>query len=79
MDLRDVACDIDTVEVFHLASYMAWPDPALPTNRRIAVVVSGTREFDNAKFLELCASNRSLDMKAFTDYEEAVNWLDASI
>jgi len=31
-------------------------DPALPTRKKIAVLVSGQRAFDHAKFLEVCST-----------------------
>ena len=58
---------------------MAWPDPALPTGRKVAVLVSGDREFGHARFLELCARNRGMRVRAFQNLEEADAWLTASL
>lgn len=79
LDLRDVACELSAIDVYDLATYMAWPNPALPTHRKIAVLVSGDRYFDQAKFLALCARNRGLRVTAFSDYDAAAQWLDADI
>jgi hypothetical protein len=76
MDLRDTECELTIIEIYTLVSYMVWPDPALPTRRKIAVVVRSMQELDGAKFMELCANNRSLHIKAFSDLDESITWLD---
>lgn len=43
-------------------------------HNKIAVLTRGDYQFDNAKFFELCAKNRGFKVKAFTDFEEAVEW-----
>lgn len=42
---------------------------------KVAILVRQDYDYDKAYFLELCAQNRSLDVKIFTEYEEAVTWL----
>ncbi len=79
LDMRDVECHMSTIDIHELASLLAWPDPALPTGRRIAVLVSGRTEFDHAKFLEMCASNRGITLAAFDDYDKADAWLSAEL
>jgi hypothetical protein len=78
-DLRDVECELSTVDIYEMAALLAWPNPALPTRRKIAVLVSGERNFDRAKFLELCAANRGVELAAFLDIAEADDWLDAEL
>ena len=58
LDLRNIQCALTTNDIFILADALAWPNPALPTPRKIAVLVAGRKEFDHASFLELCARNR---------------------
>ena len=41
---------------------------------KIAVICPIER-FDNAKFLELCAQNRGLNVHAFTTFEDMFEWL----
>jgi hypothetical protein len=80
LDLRDVTCAMTMAEIFELAVAMAWPDPSLPTHRKIAVLVAGGLvEFDHAKFLALCASNRGLTIAAFDDYDKAGAWLSTTL
>ncbi len=75
LDLRDAECDLTVSDVYQLAYYMAWPDPGLPTRRKIAVIVSPEKEFDHARFFETCAVNRGLQVKSFQDVRTAEEWL----
>lgn len=79
LDLRDSKCAMSIADVFEIATYLAWPDPALATRKKIAVLVSGERAFDLAKFLEMCSTNRGIRVGAFEDYEKASEWLDADL
>jgi hypothetical protein len=56
-DLREVRCDLSVIDVFEIALYLAWPGRALPQERKIAILVPENTEFDNARFLALCARN----------------------
>jgi hypothetical protein len=42
---------------------------------KLAILVRQGPEFDHAKFMELYAGNRGFRVAAFTDFEEAINWL----
>jgi hypothetical protein len=79
LDLRDSKCDLSVADVFDIAEYLAWPDPAIPTHKKIAVLVAGDLAFDHAKFLQLCSANRNMNVKAFEDYDKADAWLDADL
>lgn len=74
-DLRDVRCELSVLDVYQLASLLAWPDPALPTGRAVAVVVPETKKFDHPRFFEICARNRGLDVRSFETYDPAWQWL----
>ena len=79
LDLRDIECAMSATDIFELAVHMAAPNPALPTQKKIAVLVAGHAAFDHARFLELCAGNRGLSIGAFEDYENADQWLNADL
>lgn len=79
LDLRNSQCELSVTDVYEIASCLAWPDPALPTRKKIAVLVSGQRAFDHAKFLEVCSLNRGVRVGAFEDYEKASEWLDTEL
>lgn len=79
LDLRNIKCQMSTFDIFELAQHMAYPNPALDTNRKIAVLVTGQLSFNHAHFLELCANNRSVNVRAFDEYEAADEWLHADL
>lgn len=79
LDLRDVECAMSVTDIYELAVHMASPDPALPTYKKIALLVAGHAAFDHAKFLEMCAGNRGLKLGAFADYAIADDWLNADL
>jgi hypothetical protein len=79
LDLRDSECELSVTDVYEIATYLARPDPVLPTRKKIAVLVSGQRAFDHAKFLEVCSANRGIQVGAFEDHEKASEWLDADL
>ena len=79
LDLRDVTCDLSTFDFFEIASFMAWPNPKFPTRRRIAIVVSGDKEFDRATFFETSARNRGLLVRSFLHLSAAEEWLESDI
>ena len=79
LDLRDVSCALSTLDIYELASFMGWPDPALPTRRKIAVLVNGRAEFDHASFLQMCTANAGVHLAAFIDYDEANSWISAAL
>ena len=45
---------------------------------KIAVLTTPGIKFENAQFGALYATNRGFQMAAFTDFEEAINWLMSS-
>src|SRR5687768_14016699 len=71
LDWRDIECSMSVSDVFHIATYLANPGTKLPTHKKIAILVSGRLAFDHAQFLELCATNRGVELRAFEDYEKA--------
>jgi hypothetical protein len=82
LDLRDVECEMSTTNIFELAEFMALASTGLAAGRRIAVLVGAHRRghlaFNKAQFLELCADNRGLNVRAFEDPERADEWLNAA-
>lgn len=79
LDWRDVECVMSVSDVFELAKYLTDLTTRLPTRKKIAILVSGKRSFDHAKFLELCANNRGVTLAAFEDYDKADEWLNADL
>lgn len=79
ISLRHVLCGLSELDVYEIASFLGWPDPALPTRRKIAILVSGQKSFNHANFLTLCARNRALTMRAFDNRVAAERWLDSDV
>ena len=82
LDLRDVECELSTTAIFALAEFMALASTGLAAGRRITVLVGahqhGHLAFNRAQFLEFCADNRGLNMRAFEDANTADAWLNAT-
>ena len=79
LDLRDIDCAMSTTDLFNLATYMAFPSPALDTYKKVALLVDGHSALSHAQFLELCTVNRGLHVQAFEKYEQADDWLTANL
>lgn len=83
LDCRGIECELSTFDVFVLAISMAFPHPALPTYQRVALLVDkqspGHFAFDHARFLQLCAENRGVNIRAFENYQSADAWLMAEL
>jgi hypothetical protein len=77
MDLRNVECNLLVSEIREIAAYLAQPDPALPTYRRVAVVVTGQSNLEPAELFAMYAHHRGMWIRAFDDIEQAQRWLDA--
>jgi hypothetical protein len=45
---------------------------------KLAILARPGLGFDHAKFMELYATNRGFLVAAFTDFEDAINWLTSS-
>ena len=76
LDLRGSRGDLTMVDVYYLAAEL---DRCRAVFReRIALLITPEQKWDQAKFFELCAINRGLDVGAFNSYEDAINWLFAS-
>jgi hypothetical protein len=78
LDLRDFGCDLSVAEVYGVCSDLTEFQPLYW--RRIAVLVDGDaadRKFDLADFMSLCGRNRGLPIRAFTDKDAAVAWLES--
>ena len=46
--------------------------------QRKTAVLCPLEHFDQAEFFELCAQNRGFSVRAFTSFEDAIDWLTSS-
>ena len=77
LDGRRARAAVSTADIWSLASDMG----ALGIrDHRIAFLLSPPEgDFDRGAFLELCATNRGFQVRAFHDFEQAFTWLTASV
>lgn len=78
-DLRQADCCLSIAEVGQLSEFVAWPGRALPSRRRVAVVISKDADFRYAALFALCARKRGLLTKSFQDLAMAREWLQARV
>lgn len=73
LDFRQSRAELTTTDIWYLAEELEKHRTSF--KEKIAILINPERNFDNAKFFELCATNRGLDVGAFRSYEEAISWL----
>jgi len=75
IDGREASSSASTVDVWTLANDLG--TLGLSREYRVAVLNRPKDDFDRMAFLELCATNRGYQLRAFRDFEEAFTWLTA--
>ena len=76
-DIRGAEIDLSILDIWELATYVAnvvHQGPPKSFRAKLAVLCP-VQDFDHAKFFELCAGNRGLNIRAFTSFEEVFDWL----
>jgi hypothetical protein len=74
LDGREARSDASTADIWVLASELG--ELGMSREHRIAFLLGPPRDdFDRGAFLELCATNRGFQIRAFRDFEEAFSWL----
>lgn len=79
LDVRGADCRMSMSDVYNLGKTIGWPAPALPTHNKIAILVDGRFELEQAQFLATCCMNRGMRIAAFDDYDKADEWLTAAL
>jgi hypothetical protein len=74
LDVRDAQIELSAGDLWYLAAELGYPH--MPFRGKIAVLCSLAGS-DQADFFALCAQNRGFRVRAFTSFEEAVEWLIA--
>jgi hypothetical protein len=72
MDTRKAHSSMSVTDLWYLAAEIGNIGKNLP--RKTAVLCHPER-FDHAGFFALCAENRGFDVRAFTCFEDAMEWL----
>jgi len=73
IDGREARSRSSTVDIWTLAKDLS--TLGMSHEHRIAILNRPKDEFDRGAFLELCATNRGYQLRAFRDFESAFTWL----
>ena len=73
IDGREASSHSSTVDVWTLANDL--DSLGMKVEHRVAILNRPKDEFDRAAFLEVCATNRGYQLRAFRDFETAFTWL----
>ena len=72
LDTRNALAVLSTTDLWSLAEKAA----ASPARRfRRTAVLCPAERFDHARFFAMCGERHNFDVRAFTDYERAMEWL----
>lgn len=72
IDTRHVSGGLSATDLWTLAERLA---RYRRTFARRTAILSPIERFDQARFFALCAENHGFNIRAFTSYEEAMEWL----
>jgi len=75
LDTRKTQSIMSVIDLWYLALELKKLGEAF--SRKTAVLCP-LEEFDSAKFFATCAQNRHLQIRAFTSFEDAIEWLVAN-
>ena len=75
IDTRKAEAAMSITDLWYLATELSKHEKSF--SRKTAVLCP-LKEFDQAGFFALCAQNRGLQVRAFTSFEDAFEWLIAS-
>ena len=74
LDGRNARSEASTADIWTIANELG--ELGMSREHRIAFLLAAPREdFDRGAFLEICATNRGFQIRAFRDFEEAFSWL----
>lgn len=75
MDLRDAYGDMNHADLHELVLELGRHREVFRS--KIAVIARDDEQFNKAVFLEMCANIDRFTVMAFTDFEQAINWLQS--
>ena len=71
-DARQARSKMSTVDIWEVVAEL---DNLRRVFKSRTAIVAPAVDFDHAKFLELCANNRGIMVRAFLHYDDAIDWL----
>ena len=75
LDTRKARLEMSASALWHLAAELSNLRKAFSGK---TAVLCPLERFDTAEFFALCAQNRGLQVRAFTSFEDAIEWLIAN-
>lgn len=72
LDTRQAYVQMSVTELWYLAAELSKLRDAFSGK---TAVLCPVERFDDAAFFALCSENRGFRIKAFTSFEDAINWL----
>ena len=72
VDTRRVSGSLSATDLWTLAEKLV---KFRPSFARKTAILCPLEKFDHSRFFALCAENRGFNIRAFTSYEEAMEWL----
>lgn len=80
IDARGLETNLSVFDIWELAADLAKVIHAGASRgfRAKIPVLCPVERFDKGKFFELCAENRGLNVRAFTSFEDVLEWLSES-
>jgi hypothetical protein len=75
LDTRKTESEMSVTDLWHLCAEL---NNLRKTFSRKTAVLCPLEQFDNAEFFALCAENSGLQVRAFTSFQDAIEWLIAN-
>lgn len=72
IDTREAKSKMTAADIWQITAEFA--EHRMTFCNKIAILIP-QNGFDQTKFFDLCAQNRGFEVGAFTDFEDAINWL----
>ena len=72
LDVRNADSTMSAIDIWYIAEGLS--DTGAAFRHKTALLCRAER-FDDAGFFALCAENRGYQIRAFTSFEEAIEWL----
>jgi hypothetical protein len=76
LDVREAFGNLDQNDIWELVDELGRHRKAF--RNKIAVLARDDEQFNKAVFGEMAATTSGFQLRAFTDYEDAINWLQSS-
>ena len=75
LDTRKAQIEMSATDLWYMASELSKHRSTF--SRHKMAVLCPLERFDQAEFFALCAKNRGFQVRAFTSFEDAIEWLIA--